>query len=141
MPGPRAPGSSGAASGSMTPGAPTWTYGGNMSNRDTKNDLEVLATMSGCQHQTKHKEFYLAFLQDNIGPFLMDKIPMGPLYSSTEPSMTWSMAGNPTVFKLTCSHSSIARYLFVALVGMQSQAGGEPGPTQLQVHCPQPEEY
>ena len=43
-------------------------HGGNMSNRDTKNDLEVLVTMSGFQHQTKHKEFYLAFLQDKIGP-------------------------------------------------------------------------
>ena len=53
-------------------------HGGNMTNRDTKHDLEVLVTMSGFQHQTKHKEFYLAFLQDKIGPFLMDNIPMGP---------------------------------------------------------------
>ena len=30
-------------------------HGGNMSNNDTKNDLEVLVTMSGFQHQTKHK--------------------------------------------------------------------------------------
>ena len=42
--------------------------GGNMSNRDTKNDLEVLVAMSGFQHQTKHNEFYLAFLQYKIGP-------------------------------------------------------------------------
>jgi hypothetical protein len=49
--------------------------GVNMSNRDTKNDLEVLVTVSGFQHQAKHKEFYLAFLQSKIGPFLMDKIP------------------------------------------------------------------
>ncbi len=29
--------------------------GVNMSNRDTKNDLDVLVIMSGFQHQTKHK--------------------------------------------------------------------------------------
>ena len=102
-------------------------HGGNMSNRDTKNDLEVLVTMSGFQHQTKHNGFYLALLQDKICPFLMDKIPMGSLSSSTEPSMTWSMTGNPTVFKLTCSHSSIARYLCVELVDMQVRQEGNLG--------------
>ena len=102
-------------------------HGGNMSNKDTKNDLDVLVTMSGFQHQTKHKEFYLAFLQDKIGPFLMDKIPMGSLSSSTEPSMTWSMTRNPTVFKLTCSHSSIARYLCVELVDTPVRQEGNLG--------------
>jgi len=103
-------------------------HGGNMSNRDTTNDLEVLVTMSGFQRQTKHKEFYLAFLQDKICPFLMDKIPMGPISSSTEPAMTWSMTGNPIVFKLTCSHSSIARYLCVELVDMHVRQEGNLGP-------------
>ena len=98
-----------------------------MSNRDTKNDLEVLVTMSGFQHQTKHKEFYLAFLQDKYGPFLTDKIHMGPLSSSAEPSMTWSMTRNPTVFKLTCSHSNIAMYLCVELVDMQVRQEGDLG--------------
>ena len=57
----------------------------------------------------------------------MDKIPVGSLYSSTEPSMTWSMTGNPTVFKLTCNHSSIARYLCVELVDMQVRQEGNLG--------------
>ena len=54
----------------------------------------------------------------------MDKIPMGPISSITEPSMTWSVTGNPTVFKLTCSHSSIAKYLCVDLVDMQVRQDG-----------------
>ncbi len=41
--------------------------------------------------------------------------------------MTWSMTGNPAVFKLTCSHSSIARYLFVELVDMQVRQEGNLG--------------
>ena len=68
MPGPRAPGSSGTASGKHDTGDTYMDHGGNMSNRDTKNDLEALVAMSGFQHQTKHKEFYLAFLQNKIGP-------------------------------------------------------------------------
>ncbi len=63
-------------------------------------------------------------MQDKIGPFLMGKIPMGPSSSSTEPSMTCAMRGHPTVFKLTCSHSSIARYLCVELVDMQVRQDG-----------------
>ena len=65
---------------------------------------------------------------------------MGPISSSTEPSMTWSMTGNPTVFKLTCSHSSIARYLCVELVDMQVRQEGNLGSISFKFHCPQPEE-
>ena len=57
----------------------------------------------------------------------MEKIPMGSLSSSTEPSMTWSITGNPTVFNLTCSHSSIAKYLCVELVDKQVRHEGNLG--------------
>jgi hypothetical protein len=100
---------------------------GSMSNRDTKNEHEVLVTMSGFQHQSNHKEFYLAFLRDQIGPYLMGKAPGEVTTMCTQPAMTWTTTGAPTVFKLICSHPMLAKYLCVDLVDMEVKQEGNLG--------------
>jgi hypothetical protein len=100
---------------------------GTMANRDIKNDLEVLVTMAGFQHQAKNKEFYLAFLQTTIGPYIMAKAPMEVTLMCKEPALTWTTTGAPTVFKVTCSHQTMAKWLCVELVDMELKQEGNLG--------------
>ena len=101
--------------------------GGNMTNRDTNNEFEVLVTMFGFQHQANHAKFYLAFLQNQIGPYLKAKAPQGVSSLCQELVMVWTMTGAPTVFKLTCNHHMFAKYLCVDVVDMEIKQEGNLG--------------
>ena len=89
--------------------------------RETKTDLEVLATLAGFQYQ-QNKDFYLAMLKGTITDWLLAKLPKN--LQDTRPSFTWSTTGTPTVFKVICNTKDLAKHLCLTVVDLEVQQEG-----------------